>query len=98
MAVLVVNRSPSDGLLPREKGTLKISRMLPEQYQWSMTKCDFNKVAVSVMDGFLGTCFYVLFLEAIPSSGIHYMVWDIAPIEITEQSIFWSSTPDHWAR
>ena len=26
-----------------------------------MTKCDFNKVVVSVMDVFWGTCFYVTF-------------------------------------
>ena len=26
------------------------------------------------------------------------MVWDIAPIEIIEQLVFWSSTPDHWAQ
>ena len=39
-----------------------------------------------------------LSVEAIPSSGSHYMVWDIAPIEIIEQSIFWLSTPDHWAQ
>ena len=37
-------------------------------------------------------------VETIPSSGTHYMVWDIAPIEIIEQSIFWSSTPDYWAQ
>ena len=42
-------------------------------------------------------CCAFLLVEAIPSSGSHYMVWDIAPIEIIEQSIFWSSTSDHWA-
>ena len=44
-----------------------------------------------------GGCAFLL-VEAIPSSGSHYMVWDIAPIEIIEQSIFWSSTPYHWAQ
>ena len=39
-----------------------------------------------------------LFVEAIPSSGSFYMVWDMTPIEIIEKSIFWSSTPDHWVQ
>ena len=43
-----------------------------------------------------GICAFLL-VEAIPSSGSHYMVWDMKPIEIIEQSIFWLSTPDHWA-
>ena len=31
-----------------------------------------------------------LFVEAIPSSGNLYLVWDMAPIEVKEQSISWS--------
>ena len=30
-----------------------------------------------------------LFVEVIPSSGSICMVWDMAPIEIMQQSIFW---------
>ena len=39
-----------------------------------------------------------LFVKAIPSSGSLYLVWDMAPIEIIEQSVSGSSTPDHWAQ
>ena len=40
--------------------------------------------------------FAFFLVEAIPFSGNHYMLQQIAPVEIIEQSIFWSSTLDHW--
>ena len=39
-----------------------------------------------------------LLVEAISFCGSRYMVWDIAPVKIIEQLVFWSSTPDHWAQ
>ena len=38
------------------------------------------------------------FVEAIPSSGSLYFVWDMTPIEIIEQSISWLSTPERRAQ
>ena len=42
--------------------------------------------------------FAFLFEEAIPSSRSLYLLWDMVSIEIIEQSISWSPTPDQLAQ